>query len=386
MHLAILTDGITPFVTGGMQRHSANLVKYLLKEGVKITLDHCIVGDDSFPPKTEIYEQMKSDSRQLEIHTLRFPSFGAIPGHYMRESYRYSCMIYELLEPSWGDFDFIYAKGFTSWCLLEKKKKGKHIAPVGVKFHGYEMFHKIKNLKGKVEQFMLRPPVVFMNRNADVVFSYGGRLNEIILKIGVPEEKIISIGSGIDDTWVLQKPPSESDTRRFLFIGRNERRKGLDDIKALDKHIGKLPIEFHFIGPIPKEKKLKSKNCRYHGEISDPAVLKSIIDRCQVLVAPSHAEGMPNVIMEAMSRGLAILTTDVGAVPILVSKENGVLIRPSDRNALLEALNKFANMSSEELSMLRSTSIKKINSEFLWTSVARKTLHAIEKVTFTSGK
>lgn len=383
MHIAVITDGITPYVTGGMQRHSFHLVKTLLHKGVKITFVHCVYGDDSFPPKDEVYKLFDASSEQLEIHTLRFPALQNVPGHYLRESYRYSCEIFELLKDRWGKFDFIYCKGFTSWCLLEQKKKGKHLAPVGVKFHGYEMFQKNKNLKGKVEQFMLRPPVVFINRHADAVFSYGGEINAIIEKIGVEPENIVSIGSGIEDSWLVSEPKPEQGKRRFLFVGRNEKRKGLDDLKALTGLISKLPIEFHFVGPIPKIKQIKCANCIYHGEVKDSGVLKDLIDTCQILVAPSHSEGMPNVILEAMSRGLAILATSVGAVPMMISKDNGRLIPPQDKAALSAALIEMAEMDASELMKLRKNSLKIISENYLWSAIAQKNLDAIEKITFT---
>jgi glycosyltransferase involved in cell wall biosynthesis len=383
MHIAVITDGITPFVTGGMQRHSFHLVKNLLRKGVKITLVHCVCGDDSFPNKEKIYELMEADPEALEIHTLRFPQMKNVPGHYLRESYRYSCDVYELLKDRWGKFDFIYSKGFTSWCLLEQKKKGKHMAPVGVKFHGYEMFQKSKNIKGKIEQFMLRPPVVFINRHADAVFSYGGEINAVIEKIGVDPDNIVSIGSGIDDSWLVDKPKKELGKRRFLFIGRNERRKGLDELKDLSGLIRRLPIEFHFVGPIPKIKQIKSPNCIYHGEIKDSDSLREIIDTCQVLVAPSHSEGMPNVILEAMSRGLAILATSVGAVPMMVSEDNGILIDALNKIALSEALTELADMDSGQLIQLRENSLSIISDNYLWSAIAEKNLDAIEKITFT---
>ncbi|MCZ4409292.1 glycosyltransferase family 4 protein [Cryomorphaceae bacterium 1068] len=383
MHIAVITDGITPFVTGGMQRHSFHLVKNLLRKGVKITLVHCVCGNDSFPKKEKIYELMESSSEALEIHTLRFPQMKNVPGHYLRESYQYSCNIYELLKDKWGKFDFIYCKGFTSWCLLEQKKKGKHMAPVGVKFHGYEMFQKNKNIKGKIEQFMLRPPVVFINRNADAVFSYGGEINGVIEKIGVDPDKIVSIGSGIDDSWLVTEPKKEQGTRRFLFIGRNEKRKGLDDLKALSGLISTLPIEFHFVGPIPKLKQIKSPNCVYHGEVTDSNMLRDTIDTCQVLVVPSHSEGMPNVILEAMSRGLAILATSVGAVPMMVSDSNGRLIPSHQRAALSGVLTELAEMDSADLMKLREKSLNIISENYLWSAIAQKNLNAIEKITFT---
>ncbi|HKK40242.1 MAG TPA: glycosyltransferase family 4 protein [Cryomorphaceae bacterium] len=383
MHIAVITDGITPFVTGGMQRHSFHLVKNLLREGVKITLVHCVYGDDSFPPKDEVYRHLEATAEQLELFTLRFPTTPSVPGHYLRESYRYSCQVYELLKERWGKFDFIYCKGFTAWCLLEHKKKGKHMAPVGVKFHGYEMFQKNKKLKGKIQQFMLRPPVVFINRHADAVFSYGGEINAIIEKIGVDPENIVSIGSGIDDGWLVPEPKEEKGKRRFLFIGRNEKRKGLDELKTLSDLISKLPIEFHFVGPIPRVKQIKSANCIYHGEVKDSSALRDIIDTCQVLVAPSHSEGMPNVILEAMSRGLAVLATSVGAVPMMVSEENGLLILPHDKAALSAALTEMAEMDASDLMKLRKNSLSIISENYLWSAIAQKNLDAIEKITFT---
>jgi len=383
MHIAVITDGITPFVTGGMQRHSFHLVKNLLRKGMKITLVHCVYGDDSFPKKEKIYELMDAEAEMLAVHTLRFPQMNNVPGHYLRESYRYSCDVYELLKDQWGEFDFIYSKGFTSWCLLEQKKKGKHMAPVGVKFHGYEMFQKNKNIKGKIEQFMLRPPVVFINRHADAVFSYGGEINAVIEKIGVDPDNIVSIGSGIDDSWLVSEPKKEEEKRRFLFIGRNEKRKGLDELKELGGLIRRLPIEFHFVGPIPKIKQIKSPNCIYHGEIKDSITLREIIDTCQVLVAPSHSEGMPNVILEAMSRGLAVLATSVGAVPMMVSDQNGILIAALNKVALSDALEELADMDSKELMKLRENSLRIISENYLWSAIAEKNLDAIEKITFT---
>ena len=50
MNVAILTDGIIPFVLGGMQRHSSNLIRSLSKRGVNITIYHCVYNSDPPPP------------------------------------------------------------------------------------------------------------------------------------------------------------------------------------------------------------------------------------------------------------------------------------------------------------------------------------------------
>lgn len=382
MRIALLTDGITPYVTGGMQRHSYHLARHFLKLGVELTLVHCVPDGAPVPSEEEVAAHLDAPGGNLRVLGFHFPKAGKFPGHYLRESYRYSCQIYESLKDEWVHFDFIYSKGYSAWCLLEHKIKGEHMAPVGVKFHGYEMFQKCGDLKGKLIQFMLRPPVVFMNRHANVVFSYGGEISGIIEKMGVDAERIVNIPSGIDDAWIAAAPIPAKGPRRFLFIGRNEKRKGIDDLLRCRSLIEGQGFEFHWIGPIPAQKQLNASNCVYHGEVKDARRLRELIDQCHILVAPSHSEGMPNVILEAMARGLAVIATRVGAVPALVDGGNGCLIEPLKFGALKGALKKMAAMPEEELTAMREMSIRRVDEGFRWSSVAAQTLKAIEKATY----
>ena len=67
-------------------------------------------------------------------------------------------------------------------------------------------------------------------------------------------------------------------------------------------------------------------------------------DSCDILICPSYSEGMPNVILEAMSRGLAIIATNVGAIRLLVSEDNGVLLQECKPNLIFDAINNFISM------------------------------------------
>lgn len=380
MHIALITDGITPYVTGGMQRHSFHLAKRLLKQGVKLTLVHTIPYKEDLPRAEKVRKLLGANADQIDVVAIPFFQKGKLPGHYLRESYEYACAIYRALESQWTNFDFIYAKGYTAWCLLEKKKKGEHIAPIGVKFHGYEMFQKAKGLKTRSEQFMLKPPVVFINRNADVVFSYGGEITEIITQMGVDQSRIVEIGSGIDDVWLV-KSPAKKEARRFLFIGRDERRKGISELIVATKNIAELGCEMHWVGPISPQKRTNEAGHVYHGEITDSEQLKAIIDSCDVLVVPSHSEGMPNVILEAMSRGLAVIATSVGAVPRMVSDKNGILIEPRNAKMLEKAIGRLAIAETDDLRILQRESLKIVEASFLWDKVGRQTIEAIRTIT-----
>lgn len=385
MHIALLTDGISPYVTGGMQRHSYHLARNLLRKGVRLTLVHTVYDDVEMPGEAGVRDLLGASENQLDVIGIPFPQRPRIPGHYLRESYRFSVDIFEALKNEWVNFDFIYAKGFTAWCLLEHKKKGTHIAPVGVKFHGYEMFQKPANIKGKLTQYLLRPPVVFINRNANVVFSYGGEITTIIEKTGVDSEAIVEIGSGVDEEWILPEPLPQKGIRKFLFIGRNERRKGIQELEQCAGIFEETGTELHWVGPLEKEKNDKNQNQVYHGEIQDVELLKNVIDSCQVIIVPSFSEGMPNVILEAMARGLAVIATEVGAVPNMISEKNGRLIPPGNRRDLKHAIKELANMSDKDLDQMRQSSLQIVKERFRWSVIADKTLETIREVTFSNN-
>ena len=53
----------------------------------------------------------------------------------------------------------------------------------------------------------------------------------------------------------------------------------------------------------------------------------------------SNFEILPCVIIEALSCGLPVVSTDVGGIPEMINESNGKLIKPKDENELLVQLN-----------------------------------------------
>jgi glycosyltransferase involved in cell wall biosynthesis len=197
----------------------------------------------------------------------------------------------------------------------------------------------------------------------------------------VPDQKIIEIPTGIESSWIRSHIAGQNDdVCRFIFIGRFERRKGIEEInKALQRITSQKKWEFHFVGPIPPSARLRLPQVTYHGSITDKNELMQLLDKCNVLVAPSHSEGMPNVIMEAMSRGLAVLTTDVGAITSVVSDINGWFVTPGDDQTLEASLTEILNLRREELHQKQSASLEKIR-QFSWDKIAEDTARVISRV------
>jgi glycosyltransferase involved in cell wall biosynthesis len=381
MRIALITDGIWPYVLGGMQKHSYYLCKYLAQQNVYVDLYH--------------FNQSNYDISKLEFFTeeeriyinsiiIDFPKSLPFPGHYIYNSYKHSKLIFEAIKDKLPIYDFIYTKGFTGWVLINQKSNGKiKCAKIGVKFHGYEMFQKAPDFKIKLQHFfLLRNPVKIISQKADIVFSYGGKITDIIRSLDVTPEKIIELPSGVESNSLSNEIKPVGQILRFLFLGRYERRKGIEElndaISTIVSKEQKQKTEFHFIGPIPQEKHLQNKAVIYHGEIRDKVKLTAAIKNCDVLICPSWSEGMPNVILEAMANGLTVIATEVGAVNVLVNDKTGYLITNSHSVEILHAIETVCNSTNTDVNEKKQNALNYIKESFVWEKLINKFLNLIK--------
>jgi glycosyltransferase involved in cell wall biosynthesis len=381
MKVLFLTDGIYPFKIGGMQKHSTILTDLLLKKGVAVTLVH--PGGDTY--KKEAFKELFGGSDAIDEIRLHFPKRDPLPGHYIRENKEYSKQIYLKVQDRINEFDIIYAQGFTAWHFLKNKEKGRLMVPIFVNFHGYEMFQRPPSLRVRAEYVLFRKSVKWMVKTADYVYSFGSKIDDVLKAQGVKAEQLILQSNGIRKEW-LRDEISSSEGMQFVFIGRHERRKGIEELnRALLelKRKKELQFSFHFIGPIPDEARISDRRLTYHGELRDAEKIKAVLDSSDCLVCPSHSEGMPTVILEAMARGLAIIGTNVGAVSRQIDG-NGILLEQPLPLDLEEALIKMIQMEKSELDILKHRSLKLVEEKFLWEVIADQKIANFKKVLVNS--
>ncbi|MEI6022109.1 MAG: glycosyltransferase family 4 protein, partial [Bacteroidota bacterium] len=171
---------------------------------------------------------------------------------------------------------------------------------------------------------------------------------------------------------------------KVVYLGRYERRKGIEELnEAIGKFVAHKKnhhLEFHFVGPIPEDKKMITQGIIYHGEVRDKTILQNILRTSDVLVCASWSEGMPNVILEGMASGLAIITTNVGASGILVDASNGWLLSEPDVEQIKQVFKAINLMKPTELDQKKAASLVKILGQFTWEKLIQRLVDTIKNI------
>lgn len=188
---------------------------------------------------------------------------------------------------------------------------------------------------------------------------------------------VLTLGSGIDmDYFIEEEMPN---TISFILISRLLKAKGiLEYLQAAQKVKKKHPeIVFKLVGPTDPnptgikltdiQKYIDNNVIKYYGNQTD---VRYFLRDSAVIVLPSYREGVPHTVLEAMSTGRAILTTDVaGCRETVVNEVNGFLVKPYSVEDLEEKMiwmiknpEKVKEMGKKSLLIARERfEVKKVN-------------------------
>lgn len=167
----------------------------------------------------------------------------------------------------------------------------------------------------------------------------------------VPEVPVAVLPNGIDCAPYLgleRHEVPQSEPLRLVYIGRLAREKGLFEAvegfaQALEQG---LAARLTIAGSGPEEAALKAlvaerglaERVSFPGPVFGAAKL-DLLAASDLLLLPTYAEGLPYTLLESMAAGVPPITTEVGAIPDVVTEGvHGLFVPPRDPEAIAQAL------------------------------------------------
>lgn len=107
----------------------------------------------------------------------------------------------------------------------------------------------------------------------------------------------------------------------------------------------------------------------------------SLMEACRFTVLPSHSEGTPNAVLEAMGLGTVVVATAVGEVPELIeSNQNGFLCAAGDRGALAAVLEAALTQTPQAAAEMGQMARRKMVSRFAPAAIAAQYADLYDRV------
>ncbi len=241
------------------------------------------------------------------------------------------------------NYDMIYYHSSVRLALLKdlfviKKIRRKNKSKIILHIHFAE-YDKIM-FSSKI---INRTIISIMNKSLEKIIFLSEQTSKEFVKNGLSSKKVsiiynfhnlkyseIEINNKVD----LQQKGKKIEV---LFLASIDKRKGIiDALQALDRI--EENYTFHICGTINDlsiEQDFKylinklGDKVILHGYVSGEKKSKLLL-QSDVLLLPSYGEGLPISIIEGLAAGCSIITTCVGAIPEVLSENNGYIIEPGN--------------------------------------------------------
>lgn len=233
-------------------------------------------------------------------------------------------------------YDVLWTSGMKSHFLARVAGLDRNAAWVAF-HHGYTTTDWTTRLYNQLDRWSLRAP----DRVMTVCRAFGADLRR---RSGVTPDRLriqhmpIHPGAPVpeQETAALRRALGlNPGTRVLLAVGRLSKEKGHADlIRAVAlMHEARPSMDLRLLigGDGPERKRLDALTSHLNltsavaflGYQND---VRPYYALAEVFVLPSHSEGSPNVLLEAMARGLPVVATAVGGVPEIAANERDALL------------------------------------------------------------
>jgi glycosyltransferase involved in cell wall biosynthesis len=207
-------------------------------------------------------------------------------------------------------------------------------------------------------------------RKASKLIAVSPSLLDHMVRAGVPEEQIKCVPNGVpgmpfDET---RQPPNGTWTIGTTALFRP--RKGLEVLlEAVAMLRGEcLDVRLRAVGSFEtkvyeKEVRRRAKELGLEGAIDWTGFARDVqaeLTRMDIFVLPSlFGEGLPMVVLEAMSAGVPVVATRLEGVPFAIrERQDGVLVPPGDSKALAVGLKQIVTGELDWMTLRKQAYIR----------------------------
>lgn len=177
---------------------------------------------------------------------------------------------------------------------------------------------------------------------------------------------VVVAGAGVDLEHFTARPlPSISDGLVFGCLSPLDPRRGVREFCEAAMRVRERAPTARFLlagPPLPGSGFSEKDLGRFGGAIESIGAVddvREMLAACHVLVYPSHGEGMPRAVLEAMATGRPVVTTDTpGCRETIDDRVSGYLVPPRDADALVRAMESFLKRPDLIVAMSRAARSK----------------------------
>jgi glycosyltransferase involved in cell wall biosynthesis len=200
------------------------------------------------------------------------------------------------------------------------------------------------------------------------------------------------------DTGAFPEPERDPAVVSIAFVGTVCARKGLDDLRVAMLHLrdgNRTPVHLTIVGDGRQEGPNVFEQVQkdyansglddlvtFTGALPPPDV-RSVLTKADIFCLPSHWEGLPLSLLEAMAAGSAVVATTVGDIPeVLEHGETGILIEPQQPTQLADALDRLLD-DPKRRARLGTLARERARRDFDRSTMARRILEIYRERTYS---
>lgn len=205
-----------------------------------------------------------------------------------------------------------------------------------------------------------------------------------LLNAGAKKKKIVYVPNGIPEEFFNQKMAGNTENK-ILYLGRVSPKKKLETLIKAINYIKDKKIKIEIVGPREKDyyeyllKIIKNEKVQDRVKFSESIYdIKNKIkklDSAKIYILPSRVEGMPQSLVEAMSRGKIVIGSNSLAIRDLIKdKETGFLFEFNNSKDLAKNIDEALKQKNSKIQKQAKKSVEQFN----WDKVIKRIVGVIK--------